>query len=50
MKVYIVDGLDYIVSLVGGGEVWFCYDVIMFDVDSKDLILGMSCLFLVFVE
>ncbi|XP_048665995.1 eEF1A lysine and N-terminal methyltransferase isoform X3 [Marmota marmota marmota] len=42
MKVHIADGLDYITSLAGG-EARPLYDVIMFDVDSKDPTLGMSC-------
>ncbi|XP_012513220.1 PREDICTED: methyltransferase-like protein 13 isoform X2 [Propithecus coquereli] len=43
MKVHIADGLDYISNLAGRGEVRPHYDVIMFDVDSKDPTLGMSC-------
>lgn len=50
MKVHIADGLDYIASLAGGGEAQPCYDVIMFDVDSKDPTLGMSCPPPAFVE
>uniref|UniRef100_A0A673U721 eEF1A lysine and N-terminal methyltransferase n=1 Tax=Suricata suricatta TaxID=37032 RepID=A0A673U721_SURSU len=42
MKVHIADGLDYISSLAGR-EVRPHYNVIMFDVDSKDPTLGMSC-------
>ncbi|XP_004626861.1 methyltransferase-like protein 13 [Octodon degus] len=42
MKVHIADGLDYITSLAGR-EARTHYDVIMFDVDSKDPTLGMSC-------
>ncbi|XP_054549450.1 eEF1A lysine and N-terminal methyltransferase isoform X2 [Talpa occidentalis] len=42
MKVHIADGLDYISSLAGR-EAQPQYDVIMFDVDSKDPTLGMSC-------
>lgn len=42
MKVHIADGLDYITSLAGE-EARPHYDVIMFDVDSKDPTLGMSC-------
>lgn len=42
MKVHIADGLDYITSLAGR-EAHPQYDVIMFDVDSKDPTLGMSC-------
>lgn len=43
MKVHIADGLAYITNLAGGGEARPRYDVIMFDVDSKDPTLGMSC-------
>nr|XP_024106710.2 eEF1A lysine and N-terminal methyltransferase isoform X3 [Pongo abelii] len=50
MKVHIADGLDYITSLAGGGEARPGYDVIMFDVDSKDPTLGMSCPPPAFVE
>uniref|UniRef100_A0A8C0C303 eEF1A lysine and N-terminal methyltransferase n=1 Tax=Balaenoptera musculus TaxID=9771 RepID=A0A8C0C303_BALMU len=42
MKVHIADGLDYISSLAEE-EARPHYDVIMFDVDSKDPTLGMSC-------
>ncbi|VFV34290.1 methyltransferase-like protein [Lynx pardinus] len=42
MKVHIADGLDYITGLAGR-EVRPHYSVIMFDVDSKDPTLGMSC-------
>lgn len=42
MKVHIADGLDYITSLAGR-EARPQYDVIMFDVDSKDPTMGMSC-------
>ncbi|XP_025286121.1 eEF1A lysine and N-terminal methyltransferase isoform X8 [Canis lupus familiaris] len=42
MKVHIADGLDYITSLAGR-EARPRYNVIMFDVDSKDPTLGMSC-------
>ncbi|XP_036609309.1 eEF1A lysine and N-terminal methyltransferase [Trichosurus vulpecula] len=41
MKVHIADGLDYITSLAR--EAQARYDVIMFDVDSKDPTVGMSC-------
>ncbi|XP_043820370.1 eEF1A lysine and N-terminal methyltransferase [Dromiciops gliroides] len=41
MKVHIADGLDYITNLAG--EAQPRYDVIMFDVDSKDPSVGMSC-------
>ncbi|XP_063483414.1 eEF1A lysine and N-terminal methyltransferase isoform X4 [Symphalangus syndactylus] len=50
MKVHIADGLDYITSRAGEGEARPCYDVIMFDVDSKDPTLGMSCPPPAFVE
>ncbi|XP_023366553.1 methyltransferase-like protein 13 isoform X2 [Otolemur garnettii] len=50
MKVHIADGLDYITSLAGKGEAQPHYDVIMFDVDSKDPTLGMSCPPPAFVE
>nr|XP_005902469.1 PREDICTED: methyltransferase-like protein 13 isoform X1 [Bos mutus] len=46
MKVHIADGLDFITCLAeeeGGGHARPHYDVIMFDVDSKDPTLGMSC-------
>ncbi|KAF0876922.1 MET13 protein, partial [Crocuta crocuta] len=49
MKVHIADGLDYISSLAGR-EVRPHYNVIMFDVDSKDPTLGMSCPPPAFVE
>ncbi|KAF6292782.1 eEF1A lysine and N-terminal methyltransferase [Rhinolophus ferrumequinum] len=42
MKVHIADGLDYITNLAGGAARPH-YDVVMFDVDSKDPTLGMSC-------
>ncbi|KAM7055274.1 eEF1A lysine and N-terminal methyltransferase isoform 2-T2 [Molossus nigricans] len=42
MKVHIADGLDYVTSLAER-EARPHYDVIMFDVDSKDPTLGMSC-------
>lgn len=42
MKVHLADGLDYISNLAGGAARPH-YDVIMFDVDSKDPTLGMSC-------
>ncbi|XP_064450394.1 eEF1A lysine and N-terminal methyltransferase isoform X3 [Mirounga angustirostris] len=42
MKVHIADGLDYITSLAGR-EGQPHYNVVMFDVDSKDPTLGMSC-------
>ncbi|KAM4861394.1 eEF1A lysine and N-terminal methyltransferase isoform 2-T2 [Thomomys bottae] len=49
MKVHIADGLDYITSLAGA-EARTSYDVIMFDIDSKDPTLGMSCPPAAFVE
>lgn len=42
MKVHLADGLDYIANLAEGAARPH-YDVIMFDVDSKDPTLGMSC-------
>ncbi|XP_070241390.1 eEF1A lysine and N-terminal methyltransferase isoform X2 [Bos mutus] len=42
MKVHIADGLDFITCLAEE-EARPHYDVIMFDVDSKDPTLGMSC-------
>ncbi|XP_038614395.1 eEF1A lysine and N-terminal methyltransferase [Tachyglossus aculeatus] len=41
LKVHIADGLDHISSLAGEAQTQ--YDVIMFDVDSKDPALGISC-------
>ncbi|XP_078074203.1 eEF1A lysine and N-terminal methyltransferase isoform X2 [Mustelus asterias] len=41
MKVILADGLNYIRTAVDSGN--GSYDVIMFDVDSKDTTLGMSC-------
>ncbi|XP_075038561.1 eEF1A lysine and N-terminal methyltransferase isoform X2 [Mixophyes fleayi] len=41
MKVHIADGLVHINDLADKGNA--SYDVVMFDVDSKDLSLGMSC-------
>eukprot|EP00062_Callorhinchus_milii_P010839 gi/632956140/ref/XP_007893811.1/ PREDICTED: methyltransferase-like protein 13 [Callorhinchus milii] len=48
MKVHLADGLDYISALVDSGN--RSYDVIMFDVDSKDSKLGISCPPPAFVE
>ncbi|XP_069497341.1 eEF1A lysine and N-terminal methyltransferase isoform X1 [Ambystoma mexicanum] len=48
MKVHITDGLEYINNLAMKGDT--SYNVIMFDVDSKDLSLGMSCPPPAFVE
>ncbi|XP_073903584.1 eEF1A lysine and N-terminal methyltransferase isoform X3 [Castor canadensis] len=50
MRVHIADGLDYITSLAGREEARPYYDIIMFDVDSKDPSLGMSCPPPAFVE
>ncbi|XP_075421110.1 eEF1A lysine and N-terminal methyltransferase [Tenrec ecaudatus] len=50
MKVHIADGLDYVTALAQGGEARPPYDVVMFDVDSKDPTLGMSCPPPAFVE
>ncbi|XP_053247139.1 eEF1A lysine and N-terminal methyltransferase isoform X2 [Podarcis raffonei] len=41
LKVHIADGLVYVDSLAA--EASSSYDAIMFDVDSKDSALGMSC-------
>ncbi|XP_078263925.1 eEF1A lysine and N-terminal methyltransferase isoform X2 [Rhinoraja longicauda] len=41
MRVIVADGLHYIRTLADSGS--SSYDVIMFDVDSKDTTLGMSC-------
>ncbi|XP_038650887.1 eEF1A lysine and N-terminal methyltransferase [Scyliorhinus canicula] len=41
MKVILADGLNYIRTVADSGN--GSYDVIMFDVDSKDTTLGMSC-------
>lgn len=48
MQVHISDGLDYVAKLVA--EAPAQYDAIMFDVDSKDLTVGMSCPPPAFVE
>ncbi|XP_043918670.1 eEF1A lysine and N-terminal methyltransferase isoform X2 [Protopterus annectens] len=48
MKVHICDGLDYIQRLTENDGIH--YHVIMFDVDSKDLSVGMSCPPAPFVE
>ncbi|KAK2540442.1 Mettl13 [Columba guinea] len=48
MQVHISDGLDYVAKLAA--EVPAQYDAIMFDVDSKDLTVGMSCPPPAFVE
>ncbi|XP_053549203.1 eEF1A lysine and N-terminal methyltransferase [Bombina bombina] len=41
MKVHVADGLVHINSVADKGEA--LYEVVMFDVDSKDTNLGMSC-------
>ncbi|XP_055498232.1 eEF1A lysine and N-terminal methyltransferase isoform X2 [Leucoraja erinacea] len=41
MRVILADGLHYIRTLADSGS--GSYDVVMFDVDSKDTTLGMSC-------
>ncbi|KFO07878.1 Methyltransferase-like 13, partial [Balearica regulorum gibbericeps] len=48
MRVHISDGLDYVAKLAA--EAPSQYDAIMFDVDSKDLTVGMSCPPPAFVE
>ncbi|XP_066480188.1 eEF1A lysine and N-terminal methyltransferase [Tiliqua scincoides] len=48
LKVHIADGLVYISSLAAKAP--NTYDAIMFDVDSKDTALGMSCPPAAFVE
>ncbi|KAM4722465.1 eEF1A lysine and N-terminal methyltransferase [Rhinophrynus dorsalis] len=48
MKVHIADGLIHIKNLSDKGEA--SYDVVMFDVDSKDTSVGMSCPPPAFVE
>uniref|UniRef100_A0A8C6JTY7 eEF1A lysine and N-terminal methyltransferase n=1 Tax=Melopsittacus undulatus TaxID=13146 RepID=A0A8C6JTY7_MELUD len=48
MQVHVSDGLDYVAKLAA--EASAQYDAIMFDVDSKDLTVGMSCPPPAFVE
>ncbi|KAL8178099.1 UNVERIFIED_CONTAM: Methyltransferase-like protein 13 [Gekko kuhli] len=48
LKVHIADGLVYVSSLAA--EAPSSYDAIMFDVDSKDTTVGMSCPPPAFVE
>ncbi|NXN80288.1 MET13 protein, partial [Bombycilla garrulus] len=48
MQVHVCDGLDYVAKLAA--EAPAQYDAIMFDVDSKDLTVGMSCPPPAFVE
>ncbi|XP_065265636.1 eEF1A lysine and N-terminal methyltransferase isoform X2 [Emys orbicularis] len=50
MKVHILDGLDYVAELAAAAEPKPRYDAVMFDVDSKDPTLGMSCPPPAFVE
>ncbi|NXN28420.1 MET13 protein, partial [Nycticryphes semicollaris] len=54
MQVHVSDGLDYVAKLAAEGTVSQSipaqYDAIMFDVDSKDLTVGMSCPPPAFVE
>ncbi|KFV97106.1 Methyltransferase-like 13 [Eurypyga helias] len=48
MRVHIADGLDFVAKLAA--EAPAQYDAVMFDVDSKDLTVGMSCPPPAFVE
>ncbi|XP_044158036.1 eEF1A lysine and N-terminal methyltransferase [Bufo gargarizans] len=48
LKVHLADGLSHINDLAEKGKA--SYDVVMFDVDSKDTSLGMSCPPPAFVE
>ncbi|XP_009896549.2 eEF1A lysine and N-terminal methyltransferase [Dryobates pubescens] len=48
LQVHVSDGLDYVAKLAA--EAPAQYDAIMFDVDSKDLTVGMSCPPPAFVE
>uniref|UniRef100_A0A8D2P5B7 eEF1A lysine and N-terminal methyltransferase n=1 Tax=Zosterops lateralis melanops TaxID=1220523 RepID=A0A8D2P5B7_ZOSLA len=48
MQVHVCDGLDYVAKLAA--EAPAQYDAVMFDVDSKDLTVGMSCPPPAFVE
>ncbi|NXE75545.1 MET13 protein, partial [Cochlearius cochlearius] len=54
MRVHISDGLDYVAKLAAEGTnlrtIPAQYDAVMFDVDSKDLTMGMSCPPPAFVE
>ncbi|NXH19905.1 MET13 protein, partial [Bucco capensis] len=54
MQVHISNGLDYVTKLAAEGTILQSipaqYDAIMFDVDSKDLMVGMSCPPPAFVE
>ncbi|NXX32778.1 MET13 protein, partial [Nicator chloris] len=51
MQVHISDGLDYVAKLAAEGTISEPqYDAIMFDVDSKDVTVGMSCPPPAFVE
>ncbi|NXA34160.1 MET13 protein, partial [Eudromia elegans] len=46
MQVHVSNGLDYVAKVAAEAK----YDAIMFDVDSKDLTVGMSCPPPAFVE
>ncbi|NWX87328.1 MET13 protein, partial [Nothoprocta pentlandii] len=46
MQVHISNGLDYVAKLAAEAQ----YDAVMFDVDSKDFTVGMSCPPPAFVE
>ncbi|XP_044295229.1 eEF1A lysine and N-terminal methyltransferase isoform X1 [Varanus komodoensis] len=48
LRVHIADGLAYVANLAAEGS--SSYDAVMFDVDSKDSALGMSCPPPAFVE
>ncbi|KFP74892.1 Methyltransferase-like 13, partial [Apaloderma vittatum] len=48
LQVHVSDGLDYVAKLAA--EAPAHYDAVMFDVDSKDLMVGMSCPPPAFVE
>ncbi|NXP80154.1 MET13 protein, partial [Ramphastos sulfuratus] len=51
MQVHVSDGLDYVAKLATEGTILQThYDAVMFDVDSKDLMVGMSCPPPAFVE
>ncbi|NXL44629.1 MET13 protein, partial [Podilymbus podiceps] len=55
MRVHVSDGLDYVAKLAAEVSVLSLaapaqYDAVMFDVDSKDLTVGMSCPPPAFVE
>ncbi|NXX78715.1 MET13 protein, partial [Urocolius indicus] len=51
LRVHVCDGLDHVAKLAAEGTIPLAqYDAIMFDVDSKDLTVGMSCPPSAFVE